>query len=120
MKGLLIRQPWINMILARRKTWEVRGSMTSVRGQIALIQAGSGMVVGVCDLVDVVGPLSMRDFRDSATRHRVPRKGWSHYDRPHAWVLRSARRLRRPVPYTHPPGAVIWVKLTRGVANQVA
>ncbi len=119
MKGLLIKQPWIDMILTRRKTWEIRGSATSVRGRIALIQSGSGTIVGTCDLADVIGPLSVKDFRDNVTRHRVPRKGWSYYKRPHAWLLRNARRLRNPVPYEHPQGAVIWVNLPPVVARKV-
>lgn len=118
-KALLIKQPWIDLVLARRKTWEIRGSATSVRGQIALIQSGSGMVVGVCDLLDVIGPLTTKALRDNVARHRVPRSGWRHYDRPHAWTLCDARRLREPVPYKHPPGAMIWVNLSPSTSHNV-
>jgi hypothetical protein len=119
MKALLIKGLWIDLILVRRKTWEIRGSSTSVRGHIALVQSGSGLIVGVCELVDVIGPLSQKDFRDNSSRHRVPRSGWRYYDRPHAWVLRGARRLGEPVPYQHPPGAVIWVNLSSRLAGKI-
>jgi hypothetical protein len=61
MRGLLIRSPWIEEILRGRKTWEIRGSNTNIRGRIGLIRSGSGLVVGTCDLVDVEGPLYARN-----------------------------------------------------------
>jgi hypothetical protein len=53
-----MRSPYVDWILAGSKTWEIRGSSTGKRGRIALIQSGSGTVIGVADLVGVVGPLS--------------------------------------------------------------
>jgi hypothetical protein len=70
-KALLVRQPWIDKILARRKTWELRGSATSIRGLIALIESGTGLVVGACDVVDVVGPLTLADLRRNVRKHGV-------------------------------------------------
>src|SRR5882724_4942048 len=55
--ALIIREEPLSKILAGTKTWEIRGSATKRRGRIALIQSKSGLVVGTCDLVDVVGPL---------------------------------------------------------------
>jgi hypothetical protein len=55
--GLLIRVPWIDKILDGAKTWEIRGSHTSKEGRIGLIESGSGTVVGVAELVGVVGPV---------------------------------------------------------------
>jgi hypothetical protein len=57
MSALLIRASYIDWILNRSKIWEIRGSRTTKRGRIGLIQSGTGKVVGVADLVDVVGPL---------------------------------------------------------------
>ncbi|MEC7583714.1 MAG: ASCH domain-containing protein [Planctomycetota bacterium] len=53
MKGLLVKQPWIDKILSGKKTWELRGSATRNLGKIALLESGSGLVVGTCDLVAV-------------------------------------------------------------------
>jgi ASCH domain len=52
MKALIIRDPWIGLILTGRKTWELRASPTKIRGRIGLIRKGSGWIVGVADLVD--------------------------------------------------------------------
>ena len=52
MKALIIKKPWIDNILDGKKTWEIRGSKTNIRGQIELIQSGSGLVVGSCEIID--------------------------------------------------------------------
>ncbi|MDP3939616.1 MAG: ASCH domain-containing protein [Deltaproteobacteria bacterium] len=122
MKGLIIKQPWIDKILTGSKTWELRGRRTRHRGQVGLIESGSGTVVGTTRLVDVVGPLSPRQLLGSRNKHRVPasslREG-GRYRKTFAWVLEHSRRLRKPVPYAHPAGAVIWVNLAAGVARKV-
>ena len=116
--ALLILEEPLAKILAGTKTWEIRGSATKRRGRIALIQSKSGLVVGTCDLADVVGPLSLKKLRSSSWRtgfrpEKLP------YAATHAWVVRAARRLRKPIPYAHPSGAVIWVKLRRGVLRRL-
>jgi hypothetical protein len=114
-RGLIIATPWIDRILDGEKTWELRGTHTKVRGRIALIRKGSGQVVGTARLADVIGPLTLRDLQANVRKHRVPRSGAAaileRYPRPHAWVLEDARRLRHPMAYEHPRGAVIWVTL---------
>ena len=113
MRALLVRDPWIDLILAGKKTWEIRGAATSVRGRIGLIRSGSGEISGTADLVACEGPLDLAALRRHQRKHKVPiadlRGVLERYERPHAWVVEHARRLRRPVPYEHPSGAVIWV-----------
>ena len=33
MKALVIKQPWVDYILNGKKTWEIRGSNTKIRGK---------------------------------------------------------------------------------------
>jgi hypothetical protein len=56
--ALSLESPWVEMILDGKKIWEIRGRYTRIRGKIALIRGGSGLVVGTCELSDVVGPLT--------------------------------------------------------------
>ena len=122
MKGLLIKQPWIDKILAGSKTWEIRGSSTKVRGPIALIESGTGTVVGVCEIEGVEGPLTITRLRRSKSKHSVPASRFREgppYPKTNAWVLRDARRLAKPVPYEHPLGAVIWVNLKPSVQRRI-
>ncbi len=121
MRGLLICSPHIEKILRGEKIWEIRGSRTSVRGQIALIRSGSGEVVGTCEIVDCIGPLNDQELRGNAPKAGLRRaEAVSRYKRSYAWVIAKARPLKRPVPYTHPSGAVIWVILGPRTARAVS
>ncbi len=111
MMGLIIKEQWLNEILAGRKTWELRGRNTKIRGKIALIQKGSGQVVGTCQLVDVKGPLTPDEYRHNFDKHRVPVENGLMYPKTYAWILQDARRFEHPISYKHPSGAVIWVRL---------
>jgi len=112
MRGLIIQSEPINEILAGEKTWEIRGKRTHIRGPIGLIEKGTGTVVGLCDLVDCIGPLSLAKMRRDVSRHRIPlahlRSREGHYKTIYAWVVKSARRLKRPVHYRHKSGVIIW------------
>lgn len=112
--GLLIKQQWIDKILQGLKTWEIRGRRTNIRGDIALIRSGSGCIVGTCKLIDVIGPLTLPDLLNNIDKHCISeellRKGLP-YKNTFAWVMKNVRCIRKPIPYKHPRGAVIWVKL---------
>ena len=111
MNGLVIREPWISHILDGRKTWEIRGSNTRVRGKIGLIRSGSGLIVGSAYLVDSIGPLSDTEFLRNRDKHLVGSPSMVKYKKVYAWVLANAERFSKPIPYNHPQGAVIWVKI---------
>jgi hypothetical protein len=121
-RALVIDEPWIGLILTGMKSWEMRSTNTKIRGLIGLIRKGSGQVVGVAELVDCQPPLSAQEYAHFESSHRIPPNrqdgaisgGWT---RP--WVLSAARSLRGPVPYRHPPGAVIWVTLDPEVIAKV-
>jgi hypothetical protein len=122
MDALLIRTAPITKILAGTKTWEIRGTRTHKRGRIALVESGTGTVVGVTEIVDAVGPLSATEFVRNAKRaglSRTTRSRGLPYARTFAWVLRHSRKLLKPVPYRHPPGAVIWVRLDTAVERAI-
>lgn len=122
MKGLVVDEPWIGLILAGQKTWEMRSRHTQRRGLIALIRKSSGQVVGIAQVTATRGPLSLSELEESFDRHRVPleefRSGravtWNI-----AWELASATSLLQPVRYRHPPGAVIWVDLDEATSAQI-
>ena len=121
MRALLIRHPWIDMILDGQKTWEIRGSRTSITGRIGLVASGSGIVLGVCALVDCIGPPTAEEFRKNAKKAgmRPSEATLGYYRHTYAWVMAKPRKLRQPVPYEHPPGAIIWVRLEAAVERQI-
>lgn len=114
-RGLIVRDPWVSLILSRRKSWELRTRPTKIRGRIALIKAGSGLVVGEARLIDCLPKQTRWDMICGISRHQIPRDelddaikaGWVF-----PWVIENAYRYRNPVPYKHPRGAVTWVNLS--------
>ena len=123
-KALIIDEPWISEALAGRKTWEMRKGPVKIRGTIALIKKGSATIVGVADLVGCEPALQSEEaYAAAESKHRIPAErqkkafadGWRT-----PWVLKNARRLRKPVTYRHPMGAVIWVNLEDSVGAEIA
>ena len=121
MRGLLIKREFLELIFAGKKTWEIRGSRSQIRGLIALIESATGTVVGTCTLDEVVGPLTLKDMQANAKRIGCKAEDITskYYKNTYAWVLGNVVRLPRPVPYKHPSGAVIWVRLYPAVVNKV-
>lgn len=108
-KGLVVREPWIDLLLSGEKTWEMRAQRPSYRGWIGLIRKGSGMVSGVARLAEVGDPLSPEEMVAGFGKHRIPeaiiRSGEvSKWTTP--WKLTDVRALREPVSYRHPNGAI--------------
>jgi hypothetical protein len=122
-RGLVVRQPWLDLLLSGTKTWEMRSKSTSVRGPIALIEKGSGMVLGTAEIVDCLPALDPLTYGAHFGKHGIgPSRqpaavdgGWLV-----PWVMAGAQRLDQPVPYDHPNGAVIWVKLEPAVSAAIA
>lgn len=110
MKALIIKQPWIDYILEGKKIWEIRGSKTNIRGEIELIQSGSGLVVGKCEMVDCI-ELDLQTYQQSSYRHCIKNTDVLPYKRTYAWVITSAKKYDTPRKYKHPNGAIIWVNL---------
>lgn len=107
---MIIRKPHIDKILDGSKTWEMRTTGTKVRGRIGLIEAGSGLIVGECNL-DGVGE-SVSNFNIGYGQHKHQVEDLSRLEKWHIpWILSGAIRYEKPIPYDHPKGAVIWVKL---------
>lgn len=114
MHGLIIREPWIGFILNGSKTWEMRTTAVARRGRIGLIRKGTGLVVGVADLLDCLPPLDRAALGATRDRHRIPAEldnqvleaGWVH-----PWVLGNVRALPRPVVAGQKSGQVIWVPI---------
>lgn len=123
MHALIIREPWISFILAGTKTWEMRTKATKLRGPVGLIRKGTGLVVGVAEIVDCLSSLDAGSLAGSRAFHRIPAEmdvevlkyGWVH-----PWVLCHARALPRSVPAGQKPGQVTWVPLSEATSAAVA
>lgn len=110
MKGLIIKDPWIDLILDDKKRWEIRGMATKIRERILLIKSGTGCIWGEAGLVDCF-KVSIEQLQNSYFQHRIPIEEIHDikYRNPYAWVIEKPRRYYTPIPYKHPKGAIIWV-----------
>jgi hypothetical protein len=93
------------------KLWEIRGPKTKKRGQIGLIQSGSGKIIGRCDLRDCFGLLTKEQLLKNRDKHKVKNINSISYKNIYAWVIKDAKRYKIPKSYKHPKGAIIWVKI---------
>lgn len=121
-KGLVIREPWIDLLLSGQKVWEMRGQRPSYRGWIGLIRKGSGRVSGVARLVDVGAALSPDEMVATFDKHRIPehmiRSGEvSKWTIP--WKFADIRTLPEPVPYRHPNGAITLFSLPPETSRKI-
>ena len=111
-RALIIKEPWIDMILNGEKTWEMRGVNTKIRGEIALIKSKTGKIFGTIKLVDSI-EIFAGDFFDNREKHRIPAYCCVSeiYNPLYAWVMECPKKFNNPIPYKHPKGAVVWVIL---------
>ncbi|ETT45240.1 hypothetical protein C162_21928 [Paenibacillus sp. FSL R7-269] len=112
MDGLVIKPKWADLILSGAKTWEIRGSRTGKRGTVGIIKSGTGKVFGTVEISGCV-PLTMYAWDANQDKHFVPYAD-INYKTPYAWVMGNPVIFSEPIPYIHPQGAVIWVKLWEG------
>lgn len=109
-RALIIRRPHIDKILSGEKIWEMRSKPTKVRGRIGLIEAGSGLIVGECEILGVGESIKNFNLGYGQHFHRV--EDLSLLDKWHIpWIMGNPVRYKEPIPYDHPKGAVIWVKV---------
>lgn len=107
-RALIVRREHLDNIFDNGKVWEMRSTKTNVRGRIGLIEAGSGLIVGETFLVDCLPEISIQEANANQHLHQA-HPLLALWNTP--WVLEGSFRYKFPIPYKHPKGAVIWVKL---------
>ena len=114
-RALTIENDPITKILKGIKTWEMRDRHCRIRESIGLIEIGTGTIVGAMEIIGTRGPMGREELLENKKRHCsdpdfLLSKGWDH-----AWILKKPRKFVNPIPYKHPRGAQMWVKLTKKV-----
>lgn len=108
-RALIVRAPYAGWIVDGLKPLEMRSTGTSIRGRIGIIEARTGLIIGEAVLEDVM-KLGEKEKKDFQRFHKV--EDLSLLDKwTFGWFLTNPRRYKTPVKYTHPSGAVIWVKI---------
>jgi hypothetical protein len=121
LSAIPIREPYIDMILAGAKIWEIRSKFTKKIGPVALIRSGSGTVVATANLVEVIkltADLAYNNLNNMCIKS-MPREKANSFEGKYAWVLKDVIKLNTPIPYKHPSGAVTWVTLDEPTTKKV-
>ncbi len=114
---LVVQDRWCDLLLRNRKSWEMRSTKTKFRGTFGLIAARSGLIHGKAELVDSLDAIPAAEYYNHIDKHKIPRMSGFAEKWKYPWVIRNAIKFNEPVPYCHPQGAVIWVKLTNEMLN---
>jgi hypothetical protein len=108
---LLIKDLWLQLILRKRKTWEIRGSSTHKRGLIHLGLSGSGGEIhGRAKIIDS-RLLTREELHNHKDKHCIEDIDSVRYAKIYAWVLSEVFRYKKPLQHSHKQGAIIWCKL---------
>lgn len=111
MDGLIIKAPYIHWILAGEKDIELRGFDTKKRGTIALIQSGTGAVIGTVDIVDTIKIEANSQYEKLRARHCVGAKRKDiHYKQLWGWILKNPIKFEAPITYSKKKGQQVWCK----------
>jgi hypothetical protein len=109
-RALIVRQPWVDLILSGQKTWEMRSRKTNVVGSVGIIEQGTGLIVGRAVITGGAYRPTQEELLSNHARHCVDDiallEKWCF-----AWTLEQAERFEKPIAYDHPRGAVTWVKI---------
>jgi hypothetical protein len=107
---LKIDDKWLKLILAGRKTWEIRRTPTNFRGRVALGNTKSKNCEGYATITDCK-EFSVRDLKKFGDKHQVNEfiNGYAG-DREtlFAWVLLDVSSEPNPRPYSYSTGS--WCK----------
>ena len=107
-KILVLKWHWLQLILDRRKTMEIRG-LALRRGRYFL--GFKKNVYGWVEFGDPQRIVNLQQWNQLRSRHLVQRRDLP-YKKTSGMPILRAKRLREPVQFFHPKGAVGIVRMS--------
>ena len=113
--ALVVKDPWASKIVAGEKTIELRTRKTRKVGEkIYIAKAGTKTLIG-CATIEKCVLMTIPLFEETINQHCTSR---CYYDKIHAknkklygWFLQDILKFDTLIPYDHPQGAQMWVKI---------
>lgn len=114
--GLIVKQPWANLIVEDKKKMEVRGCRTKKQNEnVVIIESGMNRIVGdVCILGCV--ELDKQSFESTRDQHLIELSyedvlASFGYKKLYGWLLGETNEAAEPIVcQNRKAGQVIWVK----------
>lgn len=116
MDGLIVKQPWANLIVQGKKKMELRGCRTKKQNEnVAIIESGMNRIVGNVYILDCI-ELDKQSFENTKDQHLI---NLSYedvlvsfgYKKLYGWVLGEVNKAAEPIVcQNRKVGQVIWVK----------
>ena len=107
-KILVLKWPWLQLILERRKTMEIRG-LALQRGRYFL--GYKKMIYGWAEFGDAQRIVNLQQWKQLRSRHLVQRRDLP-YKKTYGLPILRVKCYSKPVPYVHPRGAVGIVRMS--------
>ena len=111
-RGLIIREPYVKLIVEGKKTWELRRLNTKIRGYVALMYRGK--LYGFAKLNDVF-KMKVDKLKKYYSKHLTENVAIDKYANDKAelyvWIFSDPIKLPKPIDISYPKGAQVWVKL---------
>ncbi|CAE8703339.1 unnamed protein product, partial [Polarella glacialis] len=112
--ALTIQPEWLSLILAGKKTWEIRKQQCLHRGDVALMASGTSQIWGMVEIVSS-SRTSWEDLLASRELHRVPEEKLAAYCSQETggmvWALQNPRILEQPLACARKGSSINWVKI---------
>lgn len=111
MDGLIINQPYANMIIKEEKKWELRNRKppsNKINSEIYLLSKGN--MLGTIKIVGTNGPLDASTLKKNYIQHKTPIESIDDDYESYVWELEVCKTFSEPQKYFHPAGAQVWVK----------
>ncbi len=113
LKGLIVREPYVQWIVEGRKVWELRKVNTRIRGAIALVS--QKRLYGFAELVKTF-EAEVTYLMTQMDKHRAPPEFLIAYaggrKKLYVWEFRPLIKLPKPVRVEYGKGAQIWVNIS--------
>lgn len=121
--ALTILPQYLAMILAGRKTWELRKYRSLAAGQrVPLAASGTCKIWGSAMLAAVEWK-TRAQLEEAQSMHGLSPSALDDYAQGQggcfAWVLTDPHTLAKPVPFHRASGSINWVRLPQDLQNQV-
>ena len=111
MDGLIINQPFANLIIKKKKRWELRtGRLPAEKINSEIYLLSQGNILGKIKIKNTKGPFGFKELKESYHIHQSSVDGVDDEFSYYAWEIDVCEIFNVPKKYVHPNGARVWVK----------